>query len=227
MRTESIRVLNIKGSLLSTSRLNGLKAAKSLDASHLLYIDSDHTFPPDMLHKLLRWKKDVIAANCCTKSIPSMTTGRLFNPDDPQGTPVFSDEEKRGTIEKVWRIGTGVMLLSKKAYMQIPHSAFHIKYMPDADTYQGEDWTLCEALERAGVPIYVDHGLSIEVGHVGNFTYTHDYVGQIIREEINESDGSEASSSGVHGAASCHFGGDISRDCERRPGEAERILVGV
>src|SRR5687768_12500717 len=178
------RVVNIKGSILPTSRLNGLKVAKEVGASHLLYLDSDHTFPPDMLNRLLKWNKDVVAANCVTKSIPSMTTARAYNPDDPQGTPVFSDEGLEGILERVWRVGTGVMLLSRKAYMQIPHSAFGMTYKPDADTYQGEDWTMCEALEKAGVPIYADHRLSRQVGHIGMLNYTHDYVGTIIKEEV-------------------------------------------
>lgn len=210
MQTESIQVINIKGSILSTSRLNGLKAAKALNASHLLYLDSDHTFPPDMLHKLLRWRKDIVAVNCVTKSMPCMTTARTFNPADPQGNIVYSEPEAKGMLERVWRVGTGVMLLSRKAYEQIPHDAFAMKYKPDADTYQGEDWTLCEALETAGVPIYVDHGLSREVGHIGNFTYEHDYVGQIIREEY-EHDGAEVSSGGLHGAAGSNAGGKLSR----------------
>jgi hypothetical protein len=181
MKTHEFRVINIKGSILPTSRLNGLKAAKSLEATHLLYVDSDHTFPPDMLHKLLRWKKDCMTVNCTTKSIPSTTTARSFNPDNAQGNIVYSDENMKGTISRVWRIGTGVMLLSAKAYNQIPHNAFSMPYMPDADVYQGEDWSLCEALNTAGVPIYVDHGLSREVGHIGNFTYTHEFVGELYR----------------------------------------------
>ena len=183
-RTESIRVLNIKGSVLPTSRLNGLKAAKAIDASHLLFVDSDHTFPPDMLHQLLHWHKDVVAVNCVTKSLPATTTARTFNPKNTQGDIIYSDPEKKGLLDRVWRVGTGVMLLSKKAYMQIPHDSFAMTYKPDADTYQGEDWTMCEALDNAGVPIYVDHGLSRQVGHVGNFNFNHDYVGEVIREAV-------------------------------------------
>ena len=185
-RSSEIRVVNIRSSLLPKSRLDGLKSAKAINASHLLYLDSDHTFPPYMLNKLLRWNKDIVAANCVTKSIPAMTTARYFNPSDPQGTPVFSDAGEMKILDRVWRVGTGVMLLSRKAYMQIPHDAFAVKYMPGADTYQGEDWTMCEALEKAGVPIYVDHLVSREVGHVGNLNYKHDYVGTIKREEIEE-----------------------------------------
>jgi hypothetical protein len=59
-------------------------------------------------------------------------------------------------------------------------------YKPEVDAYQGEDWNMCEALEKAGVPIYVDHDLSKRIGHVGTFKYTHEVVGQIVREEIKD-----------------------------------------
>jgi hypothetical protein len=182
-RVHSYRVVNIKGSILPTLRLRGLIAAKEADATHLLYLDSDHTFPPDMLNRLLRHGKDCVAVNCVTKSLPAMTTARRFNPDDPQGDPVFSDPESSG-LERVWRVGTGVMLIAKRTFLQIPHDSFTMPYMPSRGVYQGEDWTLCEAIEKIGSPIYIDHEVSQEVGHIGTLTYTHDYVGTIVREPV-------------------------------------------
>lgn len=176
--SHELRVANIKGSILPKSRLNGLKAAKAFEATHLLFLDSDHTFRPDLLRKLLKSGKDVVAANCVTKCIPGQPTARAFKEGDPQGTPVYSDPDKTG-LQQVWRIGTGVMLLSKKAFMQIPHDAFAMLYKEEADTYQGEDWTMCEALEKAGVPLYIDHEVSRSVGHVGMLNFTHDYVGEL------------------------------------------------
>lgn len=178
------KVMNIKGSILPKSRLQALKAAKQWDATHLLFVDSDHTFPSDMVHQLLAHRRDVVAANCVTKSIPALPTARARG-HDLQGDIVYSDVG-RTEIQSVWRVGTGVMLLAKRAYMQIPHSAFAMPYKEEADTYQGEDWTLCEALERAGVPIYVDHKVSQQVGHVGIFNYTHEFVGRVLSEAHEE-----------------------------------------
>jgi len=175
------RVMNIKGSILPKSRLAALKAAKDTGCSHLLFIDSDHTFPPNLAHQLLSREKDVVAANCVTKTIPAMTTARLRGADK-HGEVVFSDPEFDG-LQRVWRVGTGVLLLSRKAFMQIPHSAFAMPYKEDEDTYQGEDWTMCEAMDALGIPIYVDHKASLQIGHVGQFNYTHDVVGQVVRKE--------------------------------------------
>lgn len=185
-KLHQFRLINLRGSILPTLRLNGLKAAKAINASHLLYMDSDHTFPPDTLNQLLHWKKDCVSVNCTTKSIPAMTTARRYKADDLQGDPVFSDElgPHDNPLEKVWRVGTGIMLLSARAYNQIPHNAFSMPYMPEADVYQGEDWSLCEAFDALHIPIYIDHRLSREIGHVGTFNYTHNVVGTFVREEI-------------------------------------------
>lgn len=181
--SQELRVANVKGSILPKQRLNALKLAKEVDATHLLFLDSDHTFPQSTLHQLLSRGKDCIAANCVTKTIPATTTARGKG-NDGFGEIVYSDPENHG-VEKVWRVGTGVMLLSKRAYMQIPHSAFGMPYREEVDDYQGEDWTMADALDTAGVPIYVDHDLSRKIGHIGQFVYTHDVVGTVVRESGN------------------------------------------
>lgn len=179
--SHELQVANIKGSILPRARLRGIKSAKSCGATHLLFLDSDHTFSPDLLHRLLAWDKPVVAANCVTKSIPAAPTARMKGLTGP-GELVYSDPDSKG-LQQVWRVGTGIMLLRKDAFTQIPHDAFAMPYKEDIDDYQGEDWTMCEALERAGVPIFVDHEVSLSVGHVGMLNYTHDYVGQVVRKE--------------------------------------------
>ena len=54
-----------------------------------------------------------------------------------------------------------------------------MKYLPEADTYQGEDWSFCQACEEKGVPLYIDHDVSKVIGHVGNYEFTHDVVGVV------------------------------------------------
>ena len=180
--SQELQVMNIKGSILPKSRLQGLKAAKAARATHLLFLDSDHTFPPSLLSQLLACEKGVVAANCVTKSLPAATTARRFKLDEPQGIPVYSDADSVG-LQKVWRVGTGVMLLSAWAFEKLPHDSFGMVYKEEADTYQGEDWTMCEALEKAGVSIYIEHSISRAVGHVGMLNYTHEYVGEVLKRE--------------------------------------------
>lgn len=175
-QSQELRVANVRSSILPKNRMDIMNLARQADVDYLLFLDSDHSFPADLLHRLLAHDKQIVAANCVTKQIPAQTTAR-YRDADPKGAPVYTDN-KVG-LERVWRVGTGVMLIRKDVIQAIPNSAWAMKYLPEADTFQGEDWTFCQACQEKNIPIFVDHDLSREVGHIGNFTFTHDYVGEL------------------------------------------------
>lgn len=175
-KSSELRVVNVRSSILSKNRHDLVKAAQALKVSHLLFLDTDHTFPPDLIHRLASSHRLVVAANCVTKQIPANPTARRKNPTNPKGDPVYTDPDSRG-LEEVWRVGTGVMLVNMKVFDKIGIGVWDMKYLPEEGTYQGEDWSFCEACEKAGIPLYVDHDVSKLVGHVGNYEFTHDVVG--------------------------------------------------
>ena len=171
--------MNVKGSILPKSRWFAVRDSLKEDVDYLLFVDSDQTFPRKSLHLLLSRRKDVVAANIATKQMPAQPTARNKDPKHPTGwSPVYTDPDSP-TLEKVDRIGCGIMLLSKKALQSIHPSHFDMKWIPEVDEIQGEDWSLCTALEKAGIDIWIDHELSNQVGHVGFYTYTHDDVGEL------------------------------------------------
>lgn len=179
-RDQEIQVMNIKGSILPKSRRLAVEEAMKLDADYLLFIDSDQTFPRTLLHGLIKHQVDCVAANIATKQIPATPTARR---KDPYGDPtkwitVYTDENSRG-LERVDRIGAGIMLLSRKAYSVLKPGSFNMYWREDVQTEQGEDWSMCDVLEKAGIEIYIDHALSNLVGHVGRFTYTMEVVGEV------------------------------------------------
>lgn len=179
-KTQQIRPMSMTGSILPNLRVSALARAKELDVTHLLWVDSDQSFPRETLHRLIGHEKDVVGANVATKTMPTLPTARKIGAD-PQGSLVWTDEGMEG-LEKVWRLGCGLTLMSQKAIKALPLSCFEMVYKPEVERYQGEDWKMCEALELAGIDIWVDHGLSQHVGHHGSFNYTHQYNGEVKRE---------------------------------------------
>lgn len=174
---QKIQPFGVLGSVLSKSRWMCVQEAQRLGASHLLFLDSDQTFPATTLHRLVMADKGVVAANIATKQIPSTPTARRASAE-LGGDKVFTDANSKG-FEEVWRVGTGVMLLRRDVFSQIRGQDFEVRYKPEVDDLQGEDWTLCERLNELNIPIWVDHDLSWHIGHVGNFEYTHDVVGEV------------------------------------------------
>jgi hypothetical protein len=175
--SQSVQVANVRSSVLPNNRLNLVKAAQAGGHTHLLFIDSDQTFPADLPHRLARHHKLVVAANCVTKQIPASPTARA-KAADPRGAPVYTDPSSSG-IEPVWRIGTGVMLINMHVFERIGLGVWGMSYLPAEELYQGEDWTFCAACEAADVSLYIDHDVSKLVGHVGPYEFTHDVVGQV------------------------------------------------
>lgn len=175
-QAQEVQIVNTRSSILARNRHDIVKAAQKLQADYLLFLDTDHTFPKELLHRLISHELPIVAANCVTKSIPASPTARSLG--GPQGEPVFTDPD-RHDLEEVWRVGTGVMLIRMDVFEKIDGSCWEMKYLPHADTYQGEDWSFCEACEKALLPIYVDHSVSNRVGHEGNLVYTHELVGTL------------------------------------------------
>ncbi len=175
--TQDVRVFNKRGSLLPKQREETVWEAKKWGATHLLFIDTDHTFPPQLAHGLMQHMRPVVAINCTTKSIPSWPTARNFNPERVGGDVVYSDETKHG-LERVWRVGTGVMLISMEVFNnpKVKGPLFAAHWDERNGNYVGEDWAFCEVLEKAGIPIYVDHDASRLIGHVGTVEYNHSLV---------------------------------------------------
>lgn len=144
--------------------------AIEVKADYIFMVDSDHKFPRNSLHRLLEHGKDIVAANCVTKTIPTKPTARQ-KAERVDGEMVIS-HGKTG-IEKVWRVGTGMMLVHMGVFRNIGPAVFDMKWRPDVKTFQGEDWSMCEAMEKAGYDIWVDHDLSNEVTHIGPLHYLH------------------------------------------------------
>lgn len=175
-RIDALRLWNAKGSILPRSRTTLVQQAREMNASHILFLDSDMVFPPRTLHQLLQWDKSVVACNCPTKMLPSTSTARLPpTPEKRTGVPLYSTPDAVG-LKKVWRVGTGVMLIKTKVFDKLPQPWFPIQWDETLKDYRGEDWAFCDALDRAGIPIYVDEGLSRTIGHVGDLRFEHKHV---------------------------------------------------
>lgn len=168
--TQHVLINNVKGSILPQMRQQMVDYAIKEKATHMLFVDSDMVFPRDTLHQLMAWNQMVVAANCCTKMMPSSPTARVDPEKKVGGIPV-SSMGKTG-LKRVWRVGTGVMLINMRAFERIERPFFSLKWGGDiVDQYVGEDWALCQKFEEANVPIFIDHGLSRDIGHMGTFNY--------------------------------------------------------
>lgn len=176
-----VELIDKRSSNLPRVRRECVEDALLKGCTHLLFIDSDQTFPHDMAHRLLAHKKEVVAANVAIKTMPSFPTARNRGPS-PMGVPVTSDEGKKG-LEKVWMIGAGILLVDMELVKRTPRPWFEIRWDEKTGVEMGEDWYFIKKLSEAGADIWVDHDLSKQVGHVGQFVYGHVHVPSIGMEQ--------------------------------------------
>lgn len=165
-KSHIFQILNIKSSILPEGRQRIVDAAIEMDATHLLFLDSDMTFPPQSARYMLEQDLDVLAANCPTRGFPCNPTAR-----EKDGTPVYS-AGKEGA-ERVWRVGTGFMMVKVELLKKLPRPCFTPYWSEERDAYVGEDWAFADHIEAAGGELWVDHELSQTIGHIGNYTFSH------------------------------------------------------
>jgi hypothetical protein len=127
-------------------------------ATHVLWLDTDMTFPPDTAARLLQHDVDVVAANYETRRPPVRPTAR-------RAGQCVSSVESSG-LEAVDHVGMGVFLMRASVVVGLPRPRFW--YSTPTET---EDVYFCRLLRAAGRTIYVDHDLSKSVGHIGQHIY--------------------------------------------------------
>lgn len=164
-------VLDKRTSLLPRSRQECLEDAILQDCTHALFLDVDQSFPRNTAHILIAAKKPVVACNIAVKTVPSYPTARMKSAT-PFGLPLSSHGNHKVGLEKVWRVGCGIMLVDLSIMPAIAKPWFEVRYHEKCAQYVGEDWYFCERVEAAGHDIYIEHELSRQIGHVGNKNYT-------------------------------------------------------
>lgn len=140
-----------------------LAGALQRQATHVLWLDTDMTFPADTAIRLARWNRPVVACNYVMRQSARMCTAVR------DGQRITTDAESTG-LECVDTVGMGAMLMRTDVAITLPRPWFqHGVNESGADV--GEDVMFCRALRTAGHEMYIDHDLSKEVGHIGQYTY--------------------------------------------------------
>ena len=140
-----------------------LQAAFGCQATHVLWLDTDMTFPPETVAQLAQHDRPFVAANCVMKDPRLLCTAQRGG-QRIQTTPASSG------LEAVDSVGLAVCLLRTDVVAQLPRPWFR-HGVTAAGVDVGEDITFCQALRAAGVELLIDHDLSKEIGHIGQYTY--------------------------------------------------------
>lgn len=163
--------------LLQAQRQNLVNAARSWAATHILWLDSDMSFPFYTAYKLLDHKEPIVAGNYATRQMPYKTVAYTELGGDWQS---YLKHNKEAVLTKdlieVEGMGMGCMLTDITVFDQIEKPYFPVTWMPEANDYLGEDINFCQAVRAKGYKIFVDDILSRQLNHLGTFAFGHELV---------------------------------------------------
>ena len=137
---------------------------------------------PIHLLRLLGHSKPVVGANYPARASPSQPTAGRLAGGQRLPVPTSPAIAAQRPLEQVNSMGLGLCLVSAAALEQVRRhqgrdviapvfQSTMIEEGPDRVNVVGEDVYFFDQLAAAGVPVFVDHLLSMEVGHIGEAEY--------------------------------------------------------
>lgn len=181
---KKVDVTFVKSSNLAESRTRLVSRAFMLEASHIMWFDSDMKFPPDIIPALLNHNVPVVAVNYSTKEDEARPTAYADN--DVYTGPVWTTEKETG-IAEVSHCGMGAMLTDIKVFENLELPYFHFEPAPpDFVHTTGEDVFFCRKVRAAGMPIYIDHDVSKKCAHIGTREYLtlHAQISEEVKQAL-------------------------------------------
>jgi len=153
-------------SILPKGRQTLIDSALEGDATHVMWIDSDMAFPADTLIRLMNHDKPIVGVNYMARRPPYMMTTQ-----DVEGQQVATNNESQG-LQRVGRMGFGLLWIDLRVFAQMKRPFFPFDYDYATNSFTGEDYAFFAQTEALGFESFVDHDLSKEVLHIGNFGYS-------------------------------------------------------
>lgn len=133
---------------------------------YILFLDDDHTFPPDLFYRLIAAQKDVVGALCFRRVEPfGPCIFRWQTAVENGNLMVYDRPELIGKgLQKVDGIGFGAVLIKTEVFKRLqperPGQWFKFSEV-------GEDLHFCDLCAQAGVDIWCD--TSLEAPHINDF----------------------------------------------------------
>lgn len=158
--TPETRVVWQVKSMIDHARNNLVEEAlKTPDYTHLLFIDDDHIFKPDLAMRLLAHDVDIVGA-LAFKRRPEYDPCVYRQKDDGKFYPILPK-----IFQEVDIVGTGAMLIKIDVLKKLKFPYFET-YYDDTGRHWSVDFDFCQKAKKAGFKIFVDPDAAID--HIGD-----------------------------------------------------------
>lgn len=165
-----IELFQMQGTLIFTQRERLAEEAIKWGAEFILWIDSDMRFPKNSLEILLDRKQFIVGVNATTRREPIVPTAKRLEVKDDGHIWHPVDSSKAEGIEQITAVGFGMTMVKTDVFKKTPRPWFNVLWS-DHGAIIGEDIHFCVKAFDAGFPTYVDHDLSMNIGHIGTRSF--------------------------------------------------------
>ena len=167
----------IIGSLVYDSRNRLAEYAVRIDADYILWLDSDMTFSPDVLERMMKVLDehddiDILTGLYFRRATPFTPVAFDVLETDENGVLKFENmDEVPEELREVAGCGFGCVLMKTDCLFDIAGKEGPVWFSPLANV--GEDCAFCMRARKYGYKIFIDP--SIEFGHMGYAAVTRSF----------------------------------------------------
>ena len=166
-----LNLLLNNGTVLSTQRMELAKLALLGGADWTIWFDTDMRFPVNTIERLLAHNKPIVMAGYPTRKPPAIEPTQYA--DDETTIRVYTEKDSTG-LQEIASGGFGCVAVHRSVFEAMPPPWFHIPWHEDEMKFEcGEDIYFCRKARESGFKIYLDHDLSKEIAHIGQYEFTY------------------------------------------------------
>lgn len=160
-------------SYIHSARNQLARSALQGGATHVLFVDSDMTFPPAVtIDRLLSWNKEIVGATYVTRA----PDHALCCENSTKAQKGFREGQE---LVEMIALPTGLMMIEAGVFAKLKKPWFRAEVVEECEEYPdgleiGDDVGFCRRAVQAGVRIWCDVPLSMVVGHLGIEEYKVD-----------------------------------------------------
>lgn len=197
---EELSLNFITGTYIESARQDFAWEALRQEADYVLWLDSDMRFPKDVFYRLLVHNKELVGVNYSTRGIPPKFVAIKTVGDEEGKIPLrcptrphnLAGIEASTGLEEVEAIGFGATLMRTSVLHRLhdprgPEGPWFMNsWSAETKRRIGEDVYFCRLVRKAGGTVYVDHDLSQEISHMGQFEYRVHHAWEFFEGDLSE-----------------------------------------
>ena len=138
--------------------------AQAQGCSHILFIDHDMVFEPQILTKLLAHNKDIVGTAYNYRSLPLTT---MVKEADEHG--YIMPAKIPDHLFKCYGVPTGCLLVKTLVFEKLKKPYFFFEHGEQGEIITGQDILFCRNAQKAGFEIWCDP--TIIINHIGDYLY--------------------------------------------------------